>query len=191
VGLPEDDAGRIVDAILDWRDPDALRRPNGAEEPEYRAAGLAYKPANAPFQAIEEIQLVLGMRPEIYRRIAPLITVFSRQPGVNPQLASREVLMAIPGVTAEQVDLYIAQRDAAREAKLPAPVFPQAGPYTAGFSMIATVRSEARLEDGTVFAREAVAILRPAPRKIVTFIGWRESTAAPEPDKAGGGAGNG
>jgi general secretion pathway protein K len=192
VGLPEDDAARLVDAILDWRDPDALRRANGAEEPEYRAAGLTYKPANAPFQAIEELQLVLGMRPEIYRRIAPMITVFSRQPGVNPQLASREVLMAIPGVTAEQVDLYIAQRDAAREAKQPPPVFPQAGPYTAGFSMIATVRSEARLEDGTVFAREAVAILRPAPRKIVTFIGWRESTAAPEGDKATGGApGNG
>jgi general secretion pathway protein K len=179
-GLSEDDAVKLVDAILDWRDPDGLRRPNGAEEAEYRAAGLSYKPANAPFQAIEEIQLVLGMRPEIYRRIAPLVTVFSRQPGVNPQLASRDVLLAIPGVTGEQVDQYIAQREAARANGQPAPVFPQAGPYTAGFSMVATVRSEARLEDGTVFAREAVAILRPSPRKIVTFVGWRESTAAPE-----------
>jgi general secretion pathway protein K len=183
VGLAEDDAVKLVDAILDWRDPDALKRPNGAEEPDYRAAGLSYKPANAPFQAIEEIQLVLGMRPEIYRRIAPLVTVFSRQPGVNPQLASRGVLLAIPGVTAEQVDQYIVQREAARANGQPPPVFPQAGPYTAGFSMIATVRSQAELDDGTVFAREAVAILRPAPRKIVTFVGWRESTAAPDEDK--------
>ena len=71
---------------IDWRDADDLKRPNGAEEPEYRAAGLDYKPANAPFQAIEELQLVLGMRPDIYRRLAPSITVFSRSPGVNAPL---------------------------------------------------------------------------------------------------------
>ena len=90
VGLADDEASRLLDAILDWRDPDSLKRPNGAEEPEYRAAGLTYKPANAAFQTIEEIQLVLGMRPEIYRRIAPSITVFSRQVGVNPRSAARD-----------------------------------------------------------------------------------------------------
>jgi hypothetical protein len=29
-----------------------------------------------------------------------------------------------------------------------------------------------------VFAREAVAILRPAPRKAVTFLAWRQPPAA-------------
>ena len=115
-GLPDDEASRLLDAILDWRDPDDLKRPNGAEEPDYKAAGLSYKPANGPFQAIEELQLVLGMRPEIYRRIAPSITVFSRSPGVNAQLASREVLLAIPGATTEMVDEYISRREAARAA---------------------------------------------------------------------------
>ena len=43
--------------------------------------------------------------------------------------------------------------------------------------MVATVRSEARLDDGTLFVREAVALLRPVPRKAVTFVSWRESTA--------------
>jgi general secretion pathway protein K len=190
VGLPDDEASRLLAAILDWRDLDSLKRPNGAEEPEYRAAGLTYKPANAPFQTIEEIQLVLGMRPEIYRRIAPSITVFSRQTGVNPQLASREVLLAIPGMTAEVVDQYIAQREAARAAGQPLPVFQQAGAYTAGYTMLATIRSEARLDDGTVFTREAVALLRPSPRKPVSFLAWRESTAAPgEGDKAQGESG--
>ncbi len=184
LGIADDEASKIVDAILDWRDPDSLRRPNGAEEPEYRAAGLDYKPANAPFQAIEELQLVLGMRPDIYRRIAPSITVFSRQPGVNPQLASREVLLALPGVTTEMVDEYIARREAARQAGQPLPAFTQAGPYSASYTMVATVRSEARLEDGTVFSREAVVLLRPTPRKVATFVAWRESTAAPEPEPA-------
>jgi general secretion pathway protein K len=178
-GLKEDEANHLLDAILDWRDPDALKRPNGAEESDYRAAGLTYKPANSSFQAIEELQLVLGMRPEIYRRLAPSITVFSRQPGVNPQFASREVLLAIPGVTAEIADQYIAQRETARKEKQQIPILPQAAAFAAGNSMIATIRAEARLEDGVVFTREAGALLRPVPRKPVTFIAWRESTAAP------------
>ncbi|HUQ27893.1 MAG TPA: hypothetical protein VM051_04835 [Usitatibacter sp.] len=179
-GLPDDEAARVLDAILDWRDPDSLKRPNGAEESDYKAAGLTYKPANAPFQAIEELQLVLGIRPEIYRRLAPHITVFSRNPGVNAQLASREVLLSLPGGTTELVDEYIARREAARAAGQPLPVFPFSQGVAAGYTMVASIRSQARLDDGTVFVREAVAVLRPAPRKPVTFLAWRESTAAPD-----------
>lgn len=176
-GLNDADAAKLLDAILDWRDPDALKRPNGAEEPDYRDAGLPYKPANSAFQAIEELQLVLGMRPDLYRRLAPSITVFSRQPGVNPQIASREVLLAIPGLTPEIVDRYVVDREEARRQGLPLPALPQAGGIASGTSMVATIRSEARLDDGTLYVREAVALLRPVPRKAVTFISWRESTA--------------
>jgi general secretion pathway protein K len=179
-GLNDEDADRLLDAILDWRDPDSLKRPNGAEEADYRGAGLTYKPANAPFQAIEELQLVLGMRPDIYRRIAPSITVFSRQPGVNPQLASRDVLLSIPGLNAEIVDQYIARRDEARTQGQALPTLPQASAFTSGNTMVASVRSEAKLDDGAVFSREAVALLRPVPRKPVTFVAWRESTAGSE-----------
>ena len=185
VGLSDEEASKLQDAILDWRDADTLKRLNGAEEPEYRAAGLPYKPANAPFQAIEELQLVLGMRPHIYRRLAPSITVFSRQPGVNVQIASREVLLAIPGVTAQIVDEFIAGREQALAQGLPLPMLREGSGFNAGYTMAATVRSEARLEDGTVFVREAVALLRPTPRKPVTFLAWRElspSTATDSPN---------
>jgi general secretion pathway protein K len=186
-GLNDDEAAQLLDAIQDWKDVDSLKRPNGAEEAEYRAAGLAYKPANAPFQAIEELQLVLGMRPYIYRRLAPLITVFSRQPGVNSQVASREVLLAIPGVTAQIVDEFIAQRDEASVAGLPVPILKEAAGFSGTLTMAATIRSEARLDDGTIFVREAVALLRPTPRKPVTFLAWREGSTAnpveqPPPD---------
>ena len=176
-GLSTDDANKLLDAVLDWRDPDNLKRVNGAEEPDYRAAGLTYRPANAPFQAIEEFQLVLGMRPDLYKKLAPFITTYSRQPGINPVLASREVLMAIPGVTPQIVDAYIARRDQARAAGEPPPPFPEAGGFTANITPTASIRAEARLDDGTVFVREAVALLRPTPRKPVTFVAWRESTS--------------
>jgi general secretion pathway protein K len=184
IGLSDDDANTLLDRILDWRDADSLKRLHGAEEDDYKAAGLSYRPANAPFQAIEELQLVLGMRPEIYRRIAPSITVYSRQPGVNPQLASRDVLLAIPSLTPEIVDDYIARRDDALANGQPVPSLPGAGAFGAGNSLVVSVRSEAQLEDGTYFAREAVALLRPVPRKPVTFVAWRESTA-PAPGAAG------
>ncbi len=184
VGLGNDDADALLDAISDWRDPDSLKRLHGAEEADYQAAGLSYRPANAPFQAIEELQLVLGMRPETYRRIAPFVTVFSRQRGVNPQIAAREVLLAIPGLTPEVVDEYIARREEARAQNLPLPGLPQASAFTSLSSMVLSVRSESQLDDGTHFVREAVALTRPAPRKPVTFIAWRESTAAPPPPPA-------
>jgi general secretion pathway protein K len=179
VGLRDDEAAALLDAVLDWRDADSLKRLNGAEEADYRSAGLSYRPANAPFQAIEELQLVLGMRPDIYRRLAPLITVYSRLAGVNPALASREVLLAIPGLTPEVVDEYVARREDARSQGLPIPPLPQAGSGGTGATMAATIIADARLDDGTVFVREAVALLRPVPRRPVTFVAWRESTAGP------------
>lgn len=179
VGVEEEEATRLLDAILDWRDPDTLKRPNGAEDPEYRAAGLTYGPSNAPFEAIEELQLVLGMKPEIYRRLAPMITVYSRQAGVNPTIASREVLLAIPGLTPQIVDDYIRRRTEAAAANQPIPTLPQAAAYVAGASMVTDVRAEAKLDDGTYFARDAVALLRSVPRRPVSFLVWRESTAPP------------
>jgi len=39
---------------------------------------------------------------------------------------------------------------------------------------VASIRAQTQLEDGTAFVREAVAILRPAPRRPVTFLAWRQ-----------------
>ena len=53
----------LRDAILDWRDPDELRRLNGAEDADYAAAGLDYSAKDAPFDSIEELSRVMGMTP--------------------------------------------------------------------------------------------------------------------------------
>ena len=181
-GVNEEEATALVDAVQDWRDNDNFRRPHGAEEPEYRAAGLKYKPANAPFQTVEELQLVLGMRPEIYRRIAGIITVYSRQPGLNVLIASRDALLAIPQVTEEQVDSHVALREAARANKQPIPPFLPAGRFLgAPFNLAYSLRAEARLEDGTVFVREAVAQILPDPKRPYTFLAWKEGVSNPDP----------
>ena len=49
---------------------------------------------------------------------------------------------------------------------------------------VMNVMATARSEDGVTFAREAVALLRPTPRKPVTYLAWRESTAPrPKPEE--------
>ncbi len=175
-GLTDEQAAALSDAVGDWRDPDSLKRPRGAEEPEYVAAGLAYKPNNAPFQSIDEMRLVLGMTPELFQRIAPLITIYSRQPGINTQIASRDVLRAVPGATDAQVNDYLAQREAARNARLPIPVFAPAQNFQSFRNGVVTIRAEAQAEDGSHFVREAVALRLPNPKRSYTFLRWQEGT---------------
>ena len=184
-GLEEPAAAALVDAIVDWRDPDDLRRPNGAELPEYRAASSKYVPANAPFETIGEAARVLGMTAAVFRRIAPVITVYSRQPGVNAATAARDVLLALPNTTADVVDAYIEQRTQALLNKLPVPPFPPAQAFGSGPVPVWRIRTEATLPDGVTFAREAV--LRPsqdAQRPLIALAWLEPPRSAPAPTLA-------
>jgi len=180
-GMKEEEAATVTDAILDWRDADLLRRLRGAEEADYLAAGYSYKPANAAFQSTEELRLVMGMTPELFDKVAPLITIYSRQPGINAGIASRGVLRALPGATDVLVDQYIAQREQARAAKLPVPQFAAAAPYSSFANGIVIVRAVASGGEGNAessFVREAVVMRLPTPKRPYTFLRWKEGTAA-------------
>src|SRR5262249_53366999 len=76
-GASHDQSLSLAEAILDFRDPDNLRRPKGAEEPEYRAAGLTWVPKNAPFESVDELQQVFGMTKRVFDRLRAMVTVYS------------------------------------------------------------------------------------------------------------------
>jgi general secretion pathway protein K len=184
-GVEEPAAGALVDAIADWRDPDELRRPNGAEAPEYKAANLKYGPANAPFETIDEVSRVLGMTAAVYQRIAPFITVYSHQPGINAGTAPRSVLLALPNASPEAVDAYIEQRAQALAQHLAIPAFPPAQAFVSGPIPVWRVRAQATLPDGVTFVREAV--LRPSPdaaRPLIDLAWLEPSRSAVAPPLA-------
>jgi general secretion pathway protein K len=187
-GLDDAAAAHVVDAILDWRDADDLRRPNGAEQSDYRAANLKYGPSNAPFESVGEFGRVLGVTPALFQRVAGSLTVFSRQAGVNPATAARDVLLALPNATPELVDQYIAARTDALESRLPVPVFPAAQGFGAGATAVWRIRSEATLADGVTFRREAV--VRPVSdvRRPLIVLAWTDGGSASAPPPAGAGA---
>ncbi len=56
-----------ADAITDWIDEDDEPEESGAEEGQYASDKFPYKPRNAPFRSIRELELVIGMTPEIVR----------------------------------------------------------------------------------------------------------------------------
>jgi hypothetical protein len=77
VGVDQVKAQALAAAIADFRDADNFRRLGGAEEADYRAAGLAWGPKNAPFDSVDELQQVFGMTTQLYERVAPSLTTYS------------------------------------------------------------------------------------------------------------------
>jgi general secretion pathway protein K len=181
-GADPDTAQRLVEAIGDWKDGDDLKRPNGAESADYAAAGRTYGPANASFESVGELRRVLGMTAAVYGKIADSLTVYSRQPGVNVATASRDVLLSIPGVNAEAVDAYIAQRRAALEQNLPVPPFAFAQGYAAPPMGVWRIHAEATAADGVTFVREAVVRSSLDPRRPLIAYLWQEGARAPAPE---------
>jgi general secretion pathway protein K len=109
-GLDSFSASRLVDKILDWRDSNGLKHLNGATAEDYRAAGLAYRPRNGPFQSVDELLLVMDMTAELFRRVEPALTVYSGRQFIDPQFAPREALLALPTMNADAAGAVIAAR---------------------------------------------------------------------------------
>jgi general secretion pathway protein K len=101
-GMRVEDAQEAAAAIEDWRDPDTNQRPRGAEGFYYHSLGQAYDCKDGPFENVEELLLVKGIEPEIYRRIEPYVTVFGSG-RVNMNTASLPVIRAF-GVSDVGVD---------------------------------------------------------------------------------------
>ena len=109
VGQEKKTAEALAAAIVDWRDEDALIMPFGAEEEEYEAAGRT-GPANSPFEEVKELLQVLGMNEEQDRQVRPALTIDSNKAEINPLVAPREVLLALPGVDPGSLDRFIEDR---------------------------------------------------------------------------------
>jgi general secretion pathway protein K len=184
-GVTGDANATLVDAIVDWRSPAGIHRMRAPSAADYRAAGLA-PPRNAPFAATEDLRLVMGVTPELYRHLAPLITVHSHNPRINPMNAPPEVLRAIPGLTRPEVEGFLAARRAGTAQATTAGVMLRTGQQYLTFTppQSVTVRAEAHLASGAVYAREAVIDFGRTGDAPFRVLQWRQHVAEPEEDPA-------
>jgi general secretion pathway protein K len=111
----QDESGRIN---LNFASPEVLERLfANAGAPHDRATALAERivarrtPTDAQgapkpilFHDVAELLQVDGMTPALYARVAPAFTVYGRDGGINQDAASRQVLLALPGMDDKMVD---------------------------------------------------------------------------------------
>ncbi len=169
-GLPERQAAALAEAIADFRDEDDERRAFGAEDEDYRAAGLEWGAKDAPFETVSELTQVLGLTREIYQRVRPALTVHSRRARVERSVAPPIVLAALSGEEAETLGA-----GAAGEAGDTVPL--ALGRVRRGGRAF-TVRAEAVTGTGARFVREAVVDLRGGAGQPFRVLAWRQGRAS-------------
>jgi len=167
-GLDFDSATRLADKILDWRTATSLKHLNGAKAQDYHAAGSTYQPRNGPFQSVDELLLVRDMTPELFRRIEPALTVYSGRQFVDPQVAPREALRALPNMSPNDVDSVLAAR-ASQQSALNRTATDLA---TSLRGRAFTIRAELERADRTT-AIEAAVRLTDDPANPYWLLSWR------------------
>lgn len=100
---------RLAQAIMDWRDPDDLRRARGAERADYLRLHRVLLPGDAALTSVASLRHVVGMTEPLYELIAPHLTVVGSG-RINVGAADRPVLLTLPGMTEETVALIVRRR---------------------------------------------------------------------------------
>ncbi len=158
IGGSPGEAPRLAAAIADFRDSDQEKRSNGAEDPDYLAAGKPLGAKDAPLTVIDELQQVLGMTPELYARVESLVTVQSPRRDVDVMTAPPELLRALPYVTEALAQQLLAARASDSQ----------------GMAITtATVIAEATTAEGGRFVRRAVIRRSPDPLRPFDILDWR------------------
>ena len=124
----------VVEAILDWRDPDDLHRVNGAENEYYAGLTPPYTAKNGPLDSVADLLWIKGMTSEIFYGEAPaggrgseqagrvglrdIFTVDSAIDRVNLRTASAEVIHALTGIALERCRTFVEERKKLSEKTL-------------------------------------------------------------------------
>ena len=160
--------GELVDAILDWRDRDDLRRLHGIEDDDYVAAGVAWTSRDGAFEAVDELKYLPGMSQARYDCLAAFVTVHSGRGGLKVEYAPPALVAALTG---EQVPAAEPEGDGRGS-----------GPRNGTFHVYASASGSA----ATVAAIEAVVRISRASKSPFTIVDWREPPRVEFPPREGG-----
>lgn len=175
VGIGGGEAEALADAIVRYRfgsAGDALSDESDGENGE----GFAGDGGSAPFIVLEELQRLPGMTGDIYRRIAPALTIYSDQPDPDADAALPAVREARARAQGRRAD---EERTSTVEEPWPPPppgplsILREGSFAPRSMAGVFTIHSEGRSAGGAIFVREAVvAIEYGGDRPYVVRI-WR------------------
>lgn len=168
IGIDEVERAGLVGATLDWRDKDSLKHDNGAEDDDYRLAGIPWGVRDGAFSSVEEYRYVLGMTNPIFEQLAPYLTVHSKHRGVRLEYAPPwllEVLNDTQGESAVNLPATARNRNAGNSA------------YK--ISLWATT------ERNSTTSLDLVVKLNPAAAQGYTILSWRAPSWSSPPGEPG------
>jgi general secretion pathway protein K len=173
LGVAPDQARRHAAAILDFRDADNARRPDGAEAEEYQQAGRTAGPKNAPFDAVAEIDQVLGLDAATLAKLRPWLTVSSGHQGVDPGFASDELveLLAAGHDKVTTLGSSAPRIEAGGRSRLPS-IFAAASPQR-----VFQVLARGSLASGASFVREMIVHVAPSRSTPYAIRVWGQANA--------------
>ena len=122
-GAKDETAEFLADRIIAWRNPQPDNAKQAQEAAIYHKARLSYNALGAPFDNVLELALLPQMTPGLLARALPMLTVYSGVGTINPLIADRDVLAAVPGMTKK---IESAMRDAAAGPQADSAVVAQA-----------------------------------------------------------------
>jgi general secretion pathway protein K len=153
LGAPRNVAKSLSLAMIDYRDVDSQSENGSTELVTY--PGHNFGPKNGPFQAIEEIDQLPGMDGDLYRKVLPLVTVHSSQPGIDPVSAPKQLRRLFNESTETAFTGTLAPYQGATQGK------------AFGIDVRVTGKS------GSRFRRKSVAVILQQPDKPFVFLEWQ------------------
>ncbi len=105
----------LINTIADWGSSKSQSLNGGDKKSRFaelnqESQGDNYPP-NRAFRSLAELHMIPGMTDEFYDILAPQITIYGMK-GINPNIASKEVLRSLdPAMTDEAVSAIIKRRD--------------------------------------------------------------------------------
>jgi general secretion pathway protein K len=136
--------------------------------------------AGQRFVVPEELAELPGIGDQLYNRVANDITVISGASAIDPMVASRTVLLAIPGATASLVDSFIESRATMRDLGAgDAELIPSAAaPYVmASPGRDYTIAATATTSDGARYRAELQVRLTGRAAQPYQVMAWRAPPA--------------
>ncbi|MEH6608879.1 MAG: hypothetical protein V7696_05890 [Halioglobus sp.] len=169
-------ADALADAIADYRDEDDLKHLNGAEDEDYIKADLAWESKDSKLASVDELRRVYGMTEQVFEVMRPHVTVHTSKRGVNPEVASLQVLMAISDDSPQSLEHYIEQRRLNHRDGLPLPPAPHVQRQYllkrrgTVYTVQARGKSEAGIEAGTT---TTFSLRRSQSRPQINTLDWQ------------------
>ena len=179
-GIAPDIRAALINGVVDRR---SLFKASAAPQPARFYLGADTYTADIaaqPFAALSELQLLPGVTRSAYEQLLPYLTVYSESATLNPLTASREALLAVPGISPQDVDFYLGTRDQTA-AGIEKPALSGVDRYVQPGGLHAvTISAKAVSAAGASFTREAIVMISPnLPIRPYRILSWGQARETP------------